>query len=180
MTPSLGEPPLFPSITLPEPLQLPAPILEVPRADIPYYKPLVVPPSDLRPPPGIKWEPQDEPPKETQNETKPITTIEPTKVEIPILPPQPSLIKKINIPGTDISIPIPQNEILITAGTTAVVSVATTLTATALFKRLVQIMKPVFKKTWEKITKTKGGMDSSDSSYLSGQQDSLLPPTQDG
>ena len=171
----LGEPPLFPSITLPEPLQLPAPILEVPRADIPSYKPLVVPPSDLRPPPGIKGKPKDKLPKKT----KQIIPSKP-KVEIPILPPQPTLIQKINIPGTDISIPIPQNEILITAGTTATVSVAATLTATALFKRLVQIMKPVFKKTWEKITKTKGGMDSSDSSYLSGPQDSSLPPTPDG
>ena len=172
---NLGEPPLFPSITLPEPLQLPAPILEVPRADIPSYKPLVVPPSDLRPPPGIKGKPKDKLPKKT----KQIIPSKP-KVEIPILPPQPTLIQKINIPGTGISIPIPQNEILITAGTTATVSVAATLTATALFKRLVQIMKPVFKKTWEKITKTKGGMDSSDSSYLSGPQDSSLPPTPDG
>ena len=172
---NLGEPPLFPSITLPEPLQLPAPILEVPRADIPSYKPLVVPPSDLRPPPGIRREPKDELPKKVK-QVIPITP----KVETPILSPQPTLIQKLDIPGTDISIPIPQNEILITAGTTAAVSVVATLTATALFKRLVQIMKPVFKKTWEKITKTKSGMESSDSSYLSGPQDSSLPPTQDG
>ena len=172
---NLGEPPLFPSITLPEPLQLPAPILEVPRADIPSYKPLVVPPSDLRPPPGIKPSAKDEAVKKV----KQINPIKP-KVETPILPPQPTLIQELNIPGTDISVPIPQNEILITAGTTAAVSVAATLTATSLFKRLVQIMKPVFKKTWEKITKTKGGMDSSDSSYLSGPQDSSLPPTPDG
>lgn len=171
----LGEPPLFPSITLPEPLKLPVPILEVPRADIPSYKPLVVPPSDLRPPPGIKQKPQNTSP----NKPKQVIPIKP-KVETPILPPQPTLIQELNIPGTDISIPIPQNEILITAGTTAGVSVAATLTATAIFKRLVQIMKPVFKRTWEKITKTKGGMDSSDSSYLSGPQDSSLPPTQDG
>lgn len=172
---NLGEPPLFPSITLPEPLQLPAPILEVPRADIPSYKPLVVPPSDLRPPPGIKPSAKDEAVKKV----KQINPIKP-KVETPILPPQPTLIQELNIPGTDISVPIPQNEILITAGTTAAVSVAATLTATSLFKRLVQIMKPVFKKTWEKITKTKGGMDLSDSSYLSGPQDSSLPPTPDG
>ena len=171
----LGEPPLFPSITLPEPLQLPAPILEVPRADIPSYKPLVVPPSDLRPPPGIKPSAKDEAVKKV----KQINPIKP-KVETPILPPQPTLIQELNIPGTDISVPIPQNEILITADTTAAVSVAATLTATSLFKRLVQIMKPVFKKTWEKITKTKGGMDLSDSSYLSGPQDSSLPPTPDG
>ena len=171
----LGEPPLFPSITLPEPVQLPIPILELPRADIPSYKPLVVPPSDLRPPPGIRREPQDKLPEKA----KQINPIKP-KVETPTLPPQPSLIQELDIPGTDISIPIPQNEILITAGTTAAVSVAATLTATSLFKRLVQIMKPVFKKTWEKITRTKGGMESSDSSYLSGPQDSSLPPTQDG
>ena len=49
-----GEPPIFPSLLLPEAPTMPAPVLEVPRAQIPSYKPLVVPPSDLRPPPGIK------------------------------------------------------------------------------------------------------------------------------
>ena len=61
----LGEPPVFPSIRLPEPLQLPVPVLEVPRADLPSYTPLVVPPSDLRPPPGIEGiNTEDEPPQE--------------------------------------------------------------------------------------------------------------------
>ena len=50
----LGEPPALPSIRLPEPLLLPRPVLDVPRADLPSYKPLVVPPSDLRSPPGVK------------------------------------------------------------------------------------------------------------------------------
>ena len=75
----LGEPPLFPSITLPEPYQLPKPILEVPRADIPYYKPLVVPPSDLRPPPGIKPDAKDEPPKETPKPQIPVVQPPPFK-----------------------------------------------------------------------------------------------------
>ena len=40
----LGEPFVLPSIDLPEVLQLPVPVLDVPRAKLPYYKPLVVPP----------------------------------------------------------------------------------------------------------------------------------------
>jgi hypothetical protein len=39
-----------------------------------------------------------------------------------------------------------------------------------LFKYIVMILKPVFKQTWNKITK--GKQDSSSSSSLSGQQDS--------
>jgi hypothetical protein len=33
---------------------MPPPVLEVPRAELPSYKPLVVPPNTLRPPPGIQ------------------------------------------------------------------------------------------------------------------------------
>ena len=42
-----------------------------------------------------------------------------------------------------------------TAATTAFISVAATLTATSLFKYIV-ILKPVFKQTWNKLTKKKG------------------------
>ena len=132
----LGEPPVFPSITLPEPLQLPVPVLEVPRADLPSYTPLVVPPSDLRPPPGVST------PK-TQEKAAP----EPARPPVaPItLPPIPE-VREVQIPNTDISIPVPETAILVTAATTATVSVAATLTATAIFKRLVSLMKPVIKK----------------------------------
>ena len=124
----LGEPPVLPSLRLPEPLALPRPVLEVPRADLPSYKPLVVPPSDLRPPPGVKG------PKTTENLT-PQT-----------LPKLPSDIRYLDVPNTDITVPLPSNEILVTAGTTAVVSVAATLTATAVFKWTVTALKPLFKK----------------------------------
>ena len=115
----LGEPPILPSLRLPEPLALPRPVLEVPRADLPSYKPLVVPPSDLR---------------ATENLT-PQT-----------LPKLPSDIRYLDVPNTDITVPLPSNEILVTAGTTAVVSVAATLTATAVFKWTVNLLKPLFKK----------------------------------
>jgi hypothetical protein len=49
------------------------------------------------------------------------------------------------------------------------VSVAATLTATAVFKRLVSLLKPIIKTAWTKITKKK---DSSSSSSSSGPQDS--------
>jgi hypothetical protein len=52
----------------------------------------------------------------------------------------------VDIPATDFTVPLPSNEILVTAGTTATVSVAATLTATAIFKRTVTVLKPVLKK----------------------------------
>ena len=151
----LGEPPVLPYIRLPEPLQLPRPILEVPSADIPSYKPLVVPPADLRPPPGIKGTtPSEQPPAK------------PRVPQIPQAPPVPT----VRIPTTEIDVPVPDGIVLTTAATTAVVSVAATLTATSLFKWLVTVMKPLFKTAWTKITKKK--KDSSSSSSSSGQQDS--------
>ena len=153
----LGEPPVFPSITLPEALQLPAPVLEVPRADLPYYKPLVVPPSDLRPPPGIKPDAKDDQPKATP---KPIVKTP------PFTPPE---VQKFGIPGTAIEIPVPSTEIVVTAASTAVVSVAATLVATSLFKHLVSLFKPILKQAWNKMKKKE---DLSSSSSLSGPPDS--------
>ena len=130
----LGEPPAFPSIRLPEAPQLPRPVLEVPRADLPSYRPLVVPPSNLRPPPGIKQEAKEEPPKrETSKQPSP---------PIPSIPD----VRYLDVPGTELEVPLPSNEILVTAGTTATVSVVATLTATAVFKRTVQVLKPIIKK----------------------------------
>ena len=154
----LGEPPVFPSITLPEPLQLPVPVLEVPRADLPSYTPLVVPPSDLRPPPGIEAEPAREQPEQTQPK--------PPAIPIPTPPPIPQIpeVQTFDIPGTDVTLPVPSGEVLVTAATTAFVSVAATLTATSLFKHLVSLFKPVFKQAWNKITKKKPDLSSSSSS----------------
>ena len=115
---------------------MPAPVLEVPRAQIPSYKPLVVPPSDLRPPPGIKGSNEDKAPKETKA-------------------PKAKEVQMIDVPFTDKEIPMPSTEIMTAAATTAVISVAATLTATSVFKYLVMIMKPVFKQAWSKLTKKK-------------------------
>lgn len=53
------------------------------------------------------------------------------------------------VPGTDITIPVPKQEILttavVTAGASSVAAVAGTLAASAVLKRLVQLLKPVLK-----------------------------------
>jgi len=135
----LGAPPVLPVLRLPEPPLLPRPVLEVPRATLPTYKPLVVPPSDLRPPPGIKGTTQSDEKKEEKPKPKPVTPPIPK-------PPPPSEVRYVDIPGTDLTVPLPSNEILATATTTATVSVAATLTATAVFKRTVSVLKPIIKK----------------------------------
>ena len=152
------DPPSFPSLTLPEAPVMPEAVLEVPRAQLPSYKPLVVPPNTLRPPPGINGiNTEEEPPQD--KEAKPVKPALPKEAQI------------VEIPFTDIEVPMPTTTIMTTAATTAFISVAATLTATSLFKYIVMILKPVFKQTWNKITKKKK-QDLSSSSSSSGQQDS--------
>ena len=144
-----SEPPVLPSLTLPEAPVMPDVVLEVPRAQLPSYKPLVVPPNTLRPPPGIEGiNTEDEPP---QKEEKAAPTKQPIKPNIN-LPPEAQIIQ---VPFTDIEVPMPTTTIMTTAATTAFISVAATLTATSLFKYIVMILKPVFKQTWNKLTKKK-------------------------
>ena len=105
--------------------------IPLPTADIPFYIPLVVPPSDLEAPEGVEAEAKDEP--------------------------EQTGIRKVDIPFTDLQMPVPENEILVTAGTTAVVSVAATLTATAAFKWAVTAMKPILKTAWKKLSNLRKG-----------------------
>jgi len=138
--------PVFPYLELPEAPGLPGPILEVPKGELPSYKPLVVPPSSLRPPPGIKGfdsNSYDEPPKDTKPEAKPAT---------PYVPPEAQII---GIPFTDIEVPMPTTTIMTTAATTAFISVAATLIGQSLFKYLVSLFKPIIKQLWSKLRKKK-------------------------
>ena len=130
-----SDPPEIPTWTLPEAPQIPAPLLSLPKADVPSYKPIVVPPSDLRPPPGIKGKGSEKPKPEKPK---------------PQLPKEAQIVE---IPFTDIDVPMPTTTIMTTAATTAFISVGATLTATSLFKYIVMILKPVFKQTWNNITK---------------------------
>ena len=156
------DPPVFPSLTLPEAPLMPPPILEVPTADLPSFKPLVVPPNTLRAPAGIKGINADVESEPTQDQSASTPTTKP-KLN---LPPEAQIVE---IPFTDIEVPMPTTTIMTTAATTAFISVAATLSATSLFKYLVMAFKPIFKQAWNKITKRK--QDLSSSSSLSGQQD---------
>jgi hypothetical protein len=140
-------PPVLPALDLPEAIKLPAPIFEVPKGELPSYKPMVVPPSVLRPPPGIQGINMEEEPPEDEEETK--TETKPTTPPIPN-PPEAQIIE---IPFTDIEVPMPSTIIMTTAVTTAFISVAATLTATSLFKYIVMVSKPIIKQAWNKLTK---------------------------
>ena len=119
----------IPTIKIPPIQEIETISIPLPTADVPFYIPLVVPPSDLQAPEGVQGEEKDEP--ETTG------------------------IRKVDIPFTDFKLPVPENEILVTAGTTAVVSVAATLTATAAFKWAVTALKPILKTAWKKLSQKK-------------------------
>ena len=114
----------IPTIVIPPIQKIETVEIPLPTADVPFYGPLVVPPSDLREPEGVQAEASEE---------------------------ADTGIRNVNIPILDFDVPLPENEILITASTTAVVSVAATLTATAAFKWVVTAMKPILKTAWKKI-----------------------------
>ena len=165
---------MLPYVSIPEAPTMPAPVLEVPRAQLPSYKPLVVPPNTLRPPAGVKGiNTEDKPPEPLPTQvTTPTPIPQQPKID---LPPEAQIVE---IPFTDIEVPLPTTTIMTTAATTAFISVGATLTATSLFKYLVSAFKPLFKFTWNKITKTKN-KDSSNFLSLSGPQDSSPHHTQD-
>ena len=91
----------IPIIFLPTTQKIKTVEIPLPTADVPYYKPMVVPPSDLR-----------------DQKDEPVKTVEET--------PEPPTLK---IPFIKQPIPQPSTEVIVTAVTTAVTAVAaTTLT----------------------------------------------------
>ena len=88
----------IPTIVLPDIKKIETVEIPIPTADVPYYTPMVVPPSDLR-----------------DHEDEPVKTVEET-------PPPPTL----KIPFIKQPIPQPSTEVVVTALTTAVVAVSTT------------------------------------------------------
>ena len=91
----------IPKIVLPTTQKIKTVEIPLPTADVPYYEPMVVPPSDLR-----------------DQEDEPVKTVEET--------PEPPTLK---LPFIKQPIPQPSTEVIVTAVTTAVTAVAaTTLT----------------------------------------------------
>jgi len=96
-----------PSLELPSLPPISRMTLKVPTAKVPRYKPMVIPPTDLESPEGVKAE-------ESRTETP-----APRKLDIPII---------------DIEFPLPEPVVVVTAVTTAVVAVATTSITSSLFE----------------------------------------------
>ena len=115
----------LPTPNLPKALDIPQLYLRQPTADVPSYKPMVIPPSDL------------ERPEETQAEETKEEQPEPPSLKIPVL---------------DIQMPIPETAVVVTAVTTAVVAVATTSVTQTLFE---PIKKKVQKQLQAKVNKWK-------------------------
>ena len=126
----------LPTPNLPKALDIPQLYFKPPTADVPAYKPMIVPPSDL------------EPPEEVEEEQ---TTEEPA-------PPT------LKIPVIDIQMPIPETAVVVTAVTTAVIAVATTTVTQSLFepiKKKVQKQLQAKVNKWKENRKQK--KDSSES-----------------
>ena len=113
----------IPTIVLPDAVQIETVEIPLPTADVPYYKPMVVPPSDLR-----------------DQEEEPVKTVEEK-------PPEPPTLK---IPFIKQPVPRPSTEVVVVAATTAVTAVAATTLTQPIIE---WIRKKVQKFLNDKITK---------------------------
>ena len=163
--------PAFPTFLAPKTPDLPAPVLELPRAVLPSYTPVVIPPAATAGTPPVPL-PQTAKPAEPAPETQQnlrqlirealrqaeaapsVRRVEPSVQAIP--EPLAAEVTEIVVPGTSIAVPVPKAEILSAAATTSVISVGATLAATSMFKRLVQVFKPTFKALAAKVQKLRG------------------------
>ena len=116
----------LPRPNLPKALDIPQMYLRQPTADVPAFRPIVIPPTDLERPKGTKAEE-----KETTE-----------------APPAP----KLEIPIIDIQMPLPEPAVVVTAVTTAVVAVGATSVTQTLFE---PIKKKVQKQLQAKVNKWK-------------------------
>ena len=100
----------IPTIILPDIVDIKTIEIPLPTADVPYYKPMVVPPSDLR-----------------DQEDEPVKTVEET--------PEPPTLK---IPFIKQPVPQPSPEVVVAAVTTAVTAVAATTLTQPLIEKIRQ------------------------------------------
>ena len=126
----------IPKIVIPPIQKIETVEIPLPTADVPYYVPLVVPPSDLKEPEG----------------TEPLTTTETPATPTLNLPPLPP-------------IPIPPTDVLITTSVAAVTAVAATTVTQPIIQKLREKIQKFLQdkiKTWkEKFLNRKKKKDSS-------------------
>ena len=162
----------LPGFNVPRPPDIPASPLELPRAVLPSYAPIIIPqavsggtPSVPLPEPAKPAEPAPEIQQNLQQLIKEALRQAPEESSAPQVAkpaqalPEPSSTAEVTtvvVPGTALKIPVPKAEILSAAATTSVISVGATLAATSMFKRLVNAMKPAFKALATKVQKLRG------------------------
>ena len=123
----------IPSANLPKPLDIPQMYFKPPTADVPAFRPIIIPPADLERPEG------------TQKAKEKETTEQ---------PPAP----KLQIPVIDIQMPLPTAEVMVTAVTAALGAVATTTLAQPLFEQIKKFVTKQLNKrieAWKKKRKEK-------------------------
>ena len=123
----------IPSANLPKPLDIPQIYFKPPTADVPAFRPIVIPPADLERPEG------------TQKAKEKETTEQPPKPEL-------------RIPVLDIQMPLPTAEVMVTAVTAALGAVATTTLAQPLFEQIKKFVTKQLNKrieAWKKKRKEK-------------------------
>ena len=141
--------PLPPPIVVPEGFNIPAPTLSLPDYKHPQWQPVPIYREDV---PALK----------KKDETKSARRVQQRCAQA--ADPAPALpkfeeVRSITIPVINKEIPVPEPEILVTAVSTAgvasVASVGATLAATSLFKRVMQLAKPVTKIIVKKLAKVR-------------------------
>ena len=122
----------IPIIKLPDVEKIETIEIPLPTADVPSYKMIIVPPSDLERPEGTE---------EIKTETE---TPDPPKLDIPVL---------------DIQLPLPTAEVVATATYAAVAAVATTTLATPFFDQITKKLQkciPGKVNKWKETHQTQG------------------------
>ena len=132
----------LPRPNLPKSLYIPQMYLRQPTADVPAFRPIVIPPSDLERPEGTE------------------ATEEEKKTE---QPEQPTL----KIPVIDIQMPVPETAVVVTAVTTAVIAVTTTTVTQSLFE---PIKKKVQKQLQAKVNKWKENRKKKETSLTESKE----------
>ena len=149
---------LPPALNLPTAPALPPRMrLQVPSAEVPSYRPLVMPSAaQMRQMAADEKKRQEKESKE-QEAKKPQSESPPLTTELPA---PANEITTFTLPGTSIDLPVPRAEIVstavITAGASSVAAVAGTLAAGQILQYLQKALKPVMTKGLKSLAKLRG------------------------
>ena len=149
---------LPPALNLPIAPALPPRMrLQVPSAEVPSYRPLVMPSAaQMRQMAADEKKRQEEESKKPEAD-KPQSQSPPLTTEL-VAPP--NEITTFTLPGTSIDVPVPRAEIVstavITAGASSVAAVAGTLAAGQIFRYLQKILKPLMKTALKRLATARG------------------------